>query len=638
MWGGSSAEIVDGRHGNTAVRMKAWWRWMALLAGWWMLVFLLQRALFLAFALRRSPGIGIGDVLLCQWKGSPIDLSMTGYLLLGSWLLSAALLFKELPLLRRTLRAWHVVLLVVASIVTAADIGLFDAWGSKVDRKALGYLAFPEEAAASLSPGWSLLLFGCVVLQVVVLGRLQPRIHRDTRFAEGSLAGRIGSVLLLPILAFLLARGGPQDDPINKSWAWHSHHTAMNLGALNSLWNLLEIAVEPARVDRNPYAVLTAEEAAARDGAGILRAPVAHRSILRTQRPNILLVLLESWTADVIAPISGDSTTTPRFTDLCRSGLLLPNMYATGFRTEQGLCAVLSGFPAQPTTTIMREYGKFERLPSLVRTLDSAGYSSTYWYSGDLEFANTRAYLAAMGFDRLHDEHTVPMRRRTRWGAFDEDLFAFHLRESGASSRPFFHVIMTATSHEPFEAPVRRVFRSEREPFRYRNTVHYTDSCLGAFIDSARRQDWYDSTLIVIVADHGHYLPNYREKHSAARHRVPCLITGGALREELRGARDPVTGCHVDLPVTLLAQLGLAGWRSPWGADLFDAAARHRAFWTFNEGIGMADSMQTVVYDPLGGRVIELRDSARTNDRDRLLQEAQIRLQAIMDRFIGFNQ
>jgi hypothetical protein len=117
---------------------------MALLTGWWLLVFLAQRALFLAFALRRSPGIGVGDVLLCQWKGLPIDLSMTGYLLLGSWMLSATLLFKELPILRRTLQAWHVILLVVASTVTAADIGLFDAWGSKVDRKALGYLEFPE--------------------------------------------------------------------------------------------------------------------------------------------------------------------------------------------------------------------------------------------------------------------------------------------------------------------------------------------------------------------------------------------------------------------------------------------------------------------------------------------------------------
>lgn len=618
--------------------MRAWWRWMALLAGWWMLVFLVQRALFLAFALRHAPGIGAGDVLLCQWKGVPLDLSMTGYLLIGSWLLAGALLFTEVRALRRALVAWHLLLLIVASVVTTADIGLFDAWGSKVDRKALGYLAFPEEAAASISPAWTLLLLGLVVVQVLVLFRVHRAMDHAAPFTPGPLGGRVASLLLLPVLAFLMARGGPQDDPINKSWAWHSPHAALNLGALNSLWNLMELAVEPAHVDVNPYAVVPAEEAAARDAAGRLHAPVAHRSILRTQRPNIVLVLLESWTADVIAPISGDSTTTPRFTDLCRSGLLLPNMYATGFRTEQGLCAVLSGFPAQPTTTIMREYGKFERLPSLVRTLDSAGYTSTYWYSGDLEFANTRAYLAAMGFDHLHDEHTVPMRRRTRWGAFDEDLFAFHLREAGAGDRPFFHVIMTATSHEPFEAPVRRVFTSEREPFRYRNTVHYTDSCLGAFIDSARRQDWYDSTLIVIVADHGHYLPNYREKHSAERHRVPCLITGGALRDELRGTDDPVTGCHVDLPVTLLAQLGLSGWRSPWGADLFDAAASHRAFWTFNEGIGMADSVQTVVYDPLGGRVIELRDSARTNDRDRLLQEAKVRLQVIMDRFIGFNQ
>lgn len=277
--------------------MKAWWRWMALLAGWWMLVFLVQRALFLAFALRHAPGIGAGDVLLCQWKGLPLDLSMTGYLLIGSWLLAGTLLFTEVRALRRALVAWHLLLLIVASVVTTADIGLFDAWGSKVDRKALGYLAFPEEAAASVSPGWSLLLLGLAVVQVLVLFRMHRAMDHAAPFTPGPLGGRVASLLLLPVLAFVVARGGPQDDPINKSWAWHSPQAALNLGALNSLWNLLELAVEPAHVDANPYTVLAAEEAAARDAAGRLHAPVAHRSILRTQRPNILLVLLESWTA-----------------------------------------------------------------------------------------------------------------------------------------------------------------------------------------------------------------------------------------------------------------------------------------------------------------------------------------------------
>jgi phosphoglycerol transferase MdoB-like AlkP superfamily enzyme len=618
--------------------MKAWWRWMAAIAAWWLVVFLSQRALFLAFAARRLDHAGPLDLLQCQWKGLPLDVSMIGYLLLSTWLLSVLLLFRETPVLRRLLLPWHLLLLFLAALVSTADIGLFDAWGAKVDRKALGYLTFPEEAASSIRTGWLLLLIAVALAQVLCGGWLLRRIDHGRSFHQGPLTARIVSALLLPGIGFLLARGGPQDDPINKSWAWHSPHAALNLGALNSLWNLLEITVEPARVEVNPYTVMPAGEAAAQVERMRVRTPQRHRSILRVERPNILLVLLESWTADVIAPTSGDSLTTPRFTQLCGDGLLLPNHYATGFRTEQGLCAILSGFPAQPTTTIMREFGKFDRLPSLVRELDSAGYRSTYWYSGDLDFANTRAYLSSMGFDRLLDERSVPARRRTRWGAFDEELFAFHLREAGADARPFFHVLMTATSHEPFEAPVRRVFQSEREPFRYRNTVHYTDSCLGAFIDSARTRSWWDSTLVVIVADHGHHLPRYRPMYSAARHRVPCLFTGGALRAELRGTRDPVTGCHVDLPVTLLAQLGIRTWTAPWGNDLFDSGAPHRAFWTFNEGIGIADSVQTVVHDPIGDQLMEVADSARNADRDRLRIEAQLRLQVLMDQFIGFNQ
>ncbi len=143
------------------------------------------------------------------------------------------------------------------------------------------------------------------------------------------------------------------------------------------------------------------------------------RSILETERPNVLIVLLESWTADIIEPLGGDSGVAPRFTELANDGLLFTNFYSTGFRTEQGLCALLSAFPSQPKTTIIRNFGKFDRLPSVVKTLGDAGYSSTYWYAGNVEFANTRAYLEAMGFDRVLGENSFPITKRTDWGAYD---------------------------------------------------------------------------------------------------------------------------------------------------------------------------------------------------------------------------
>jgi phosphoglycerol transferase MdoB-like AlkP superfamily enzyme len=445
-------------------------------------------------------------------------------------------------------------------------------------------------------------------------------------------------VVLAPVLFFLAARGGPQDDPINKSWAYYSRHSALNLAALNSVWNALEIAVMPAELNENPYRLMPTDEAERIFQNLHPTSAGKHRSLLKSTKPNVLVVLLESWTADIIEPLGGDSGVAPQFTRLCADGLLFTHFYSTGFRTEQGLCALISAFPAQPKTTIIRNFGKFDRLPSLVRELGNAGYASTYWYAGNAEFANTRAYLEAMGFDRVHDETSFPISRRTRWGAFDEELFAFHLREGSKTTRPFFHVLMTSTSHEPFDAPVDEGFSGGSDPQLYRNTVHYTDRCLGSFLDAARQQDWYANTLIFVVADHGHYLPRYRDQRSAARHHIPFLVTGGALRDDLRGTANDTYACHTDFAALLLAQLNLGAQVFEWSHDPLDPLAPHSAFWTFNEGFGMADSAQTVVFDAAAGQVTEMRDSARTTDQERLLRSGKVQLQVLLDRYIGFNQ
>jgi phosphoglycerol transferase MdoB-like AlkP superfamily enzyme len=168
--------------------------------------------------------------------------------------------------------------------------------------------------------------------------------------------------------------------------------------------------------------------------------------------------------------------------------------------------------------------------------------------------------------------------------------------------------------------------------------VHYTDRCLGAFLDSVKTQPWYANSLIFVVADHGHSLPHNLPQYSAARHRIPFLVTGGALSPQLRGTQNNTYGSQADFPVTLLAQLGLPHSQYPWGRDLFSNAAPHQAFWTFNNGFGIADSTQEVVFDDNGKRVIELRDSSRTADAQRLLHTGKAELQLLLDRYMEFDQ
>lgn len=613
-------------------------RYLTALLLCWLLLFLIQQSCFLFFEPVWTSSLDGAAIRSSYWHALPMDLSAACYFTLPVLLLCLPLLWKEMRWARKAIKVFLIALVITSAFINVCDIALFRAWGTKINHKALSYLIYPEEVfltAAGVRPGQLVVVF---LAQCAVAWFFFSRIDHQRIFRSRPLWLGGTAVALFPLLLLTGMRGGWQEFPIDRSWSYHSVHPVLNLGALNGAWNVIVLLAEPPEIEANPYLYMPKEEAERVFAELHTAGRGARDSILNTPRPNVMLVLLESWTADVVGVLGGDSGVTPGFDRLAKDGLLFTNFYSTGFRTEQGLCAILSAFPSQPKTTIIRQYGKFDRLPSIVNVLDSAGYNSTYWYAGDLAFANQRAYLETIGFDVLHDENSFPIKRRTDWGAFDEELFAFHLRNTNDAKEPFFHTVMTATSHEPFDAPVQEGFPGTDDPQRYRNSVHYTDRTLAAFIDSCRAMPWWNRTLVIIVADHGHYLPHNLGSHSAERHRIPFLITGGALRAELHGTTSSTFGCHVDVAASLFGQLGLSAERFAWSKDLFRNDS-HFAFWTFDDGFGIANAQQTVVWDNVGKRVLQLRDSTAPEALNSdAVHKGKALEQVLLDRYIELSQ
>ncbi|HRH37340.1 MAG TPA: LTA synthase family protein [Flavobacteriales bacterium] len=619
--------------------MLALLRYLIVLLLCWLVIFTMQQASFLFFDPAWTAKLSAAEIRHSFVEAWPMNLAAACYFTLPVALLCLPLLWKVMSWPRTTIKVMLVIFVFASALINVCDIALFRAWGTKINHKALSYLVYPEEAGAAAAGAHPAQLAVVLIAQCALAWFLLSRIDHRHSFAGSRIGLRVAAMILFPGTIFLGMRGGFQDFPIDRSWSYHSVHPVLNLGATNGVWNVINLMAMPPEIASNPYAYMPQEEAdrifqeLQADGVG------SRDTIINTPRPNVLLVMLESWTADVIGVLGGDSGIAPGFDRLSKEGLLFTNFYSTGFRTEQGLCALMSAFPSQPKTTIIRQYGKFDRLPSVVNVLDSAGYNSTYWYAGDATFANTRSYLEAMGFDKVHDENSFPIVKRTDWGAYDEELFAFHLRSTRNAAEPFFHTVMTSTSHEPFDAPVDEGFPGRDDPSLYRNSVHYTDRTLAAFIDSCKHQPWYERTLIVIVADHGHYLPHNRGNHTAERHHIPFLITGGALKAELRGKRNIIFGCHVDFAATLLGQLGLNADRFEWSKDLFRSDDEHFAYWTFDDGFGLAQARQCIVFDNVSKLVMQRCDTtADTAIDNRLLKNGQALEQVLLDRYLQLSQ
>lgn len=404
---------------------------------YWILLFAFLRVVFLVYQYGHIKAIGISEILLSFWYAIPMDISMTSYIMVIPTLIIGILMFLDRKILRIVLSSWFIIIIILIIFISIADLGLFEAWGSRLNHKAFSYLAYPEEAmtATQAAPLWLLgILF---VLQSV------PAVWIFLRIGKLKIPGApIAFKIVLPVvMIFLLLigiRGGVQTYPINKSWLYYSKHPVLNQATINGTWNAFEILVEPAEYEANPYNYFADEEA---QKVFMQLHPVTADTtikIFNQPSPNIILVLLESWSGDIIEAFGDDKNVTPQFSKLCEEGLLFTNLYSTGFRTEQGLAALISGFPSQPRTTIIRKFGKFDHLPSFAHVLDSNNYTSTYYYGGDLNFANTKTYLTVSGFDHIFGEEDLDVKNRTSWGAFDEELFSLYLDEEGIFREPFF--------------------------------------------------------------------------------------------------------------------------------------------------------------------------------------------------------
>ena len=169
------------------------------------------------------------------------------------------------------------------------------------------------------------------------------------------------------------------------------------------------------------------------------------------------------------------------------------------------------------------------------------------------------------------------------------------------------------------------------ETSRFLNSHAYTDRSIGDFIRYARHQPWWDSTLIVILADHGHRLPELdtlQAKRKWETFAIPMLWVGGAL-----AVRDTVVhelGTQVDLPATLLGQLGLDPSAFHWSRNLLAPGEARWAWFSFKDGFGFVTDSGALVWDNTGRRLIA--ESGRTGTSE--VVRGQAFLQRLIDDYV----
>ncbi|WP_345056048.1 LTA synthase family protein [Hymenobacter glaciei] len=545
------------------------------------------------------------------WYGLRLDASAVAYVcLIPFLLLTLGSLWPRLPM-RSLLLGYSVLVGLVLSALIIADLELYRAWGFRLDDTPLQYLNSPQEMAASaggaplglLLAAFLVLAGGGWLLYKGVVGRLAPL---PAWFGRGRAA--LACLLYLALLVVPL-RGGTQQIPINQSDVYFSRTAFANHAALNVPWNLMSAMV--LRSEEHPPQPFMPDSTARRLVATLYPLAVGKpapadstTSILAEARPNVLFIILESFTSKFVGSVGGEQGVTPVLDSLARTGVLFDHMYAAGDRSQKGLVSLLSGYPNQPTTSIIKFPRKTEHLPHLCRSLAAAGYRSHYYYGGELAFANMKSYLQTAGYEHLTERGDFAQGdQNSKWGAHDGVLFDRILGDLRQQPTPFFVTAFTLSSHEPFDVPMKKHFPGTDEVSLFRNSVYYTDQELGRFLRAAQREPWYAHTLLVLVADHGHIQPGNSSNQSPDKFRIPLLLAGGALRPAARGQVVHTIASQTDVAATLLHQLKLPATSYVWSRDLLAPRPNPVAYYCFNNGFGVVSPQGSLVLDNVSREV-----------------------------------
>ncbi len=602
--------------------------------------FISEQIVFLLFRVGTMQGISFSEILQSFVHAITMNVASCCTVLLVPFLLFSFYIFYRHTIFQGIFRTYMRLIIILSAFINACDSALYETWGTRINQKAISYLVYPKEA---LSTVWSLhylFLLVVLIIQCFIFIRLFNKHFSGEISANTSLSKKIAWIVFMPFVLIVGLRGGFQTFPLDKSWAYFSRHAVLNQAAVNSSWNFIHALTDPVALKENPYRYFAVERANEIIRNLNKQDDDSSFTILNTNRPNIVLIMLESVSAEVMEPLGGKKGIAPNFTELSKEGLLFTNFYTPGFRTEQGLAALVSGFPSQPTTTIIRQFGKFDRMPGLPHFLDSIGYSSSYYYGGNLHFAFTGSYLQAMGFDKIIGEDDFAINRRTKWGAYDEELFQFFNKDMKATKEPFFSIIMSSTNHEPFDADVERIVPGRTGDWcdDYINTAHYTDKCLGELMTDMKKQAWYKNTLVAIVADHAHSCPSRFEYNSAPRHRIPFLLLGGALKQEYCGQVNNRIASQIDFPATILGMLGRKHNQFHWSRNIFSNHTPY-AFYSFDEGFGWITEQQQLAYDHKLKKIISVKnESVSADENNKYLEEGKSYLQLLIDEYMQFNE
>lgn len=590
-------------HSSVNLNMKNYLKFVLSLFGFWLLFFLLIRILFVGYQFLFGYKINFEFLIKSLCYGVYMDLSMTAYLI--ALPLFVYFINKWIPF-QKILFIYHSILILILSGITAADITLYREWGFRLDKTAFLYLTAFQEAGSFIS-GFNII--SCILLFFLFVWLGYFLLMKFKFNPTNSYYTYVLNILLFPALIIPM-RGGFSIIPMNPGKVYFSNLPYANHIALNAPWNILYTALQVKKINTN-IQFMSQKQADEIVDSLFQDKNENVLNILKGTRPKVLIFIMESFTAKLINKKYNEKEITPRLNEWIKKGIYFSKAYSTGDRTEIGLASILSGFPAQPQSSIVHFPKKTEKLPSLIRSLKQLDYNSTFYYGGDISFASMSSFIYNSGIDKIIDKSSFsPKTYNAKWGVHDHILFEKVYDDILKDSSQFLKICLSLSSHPPYDIPEDYYWNENQEEVLFLNTVHYTDKHLGIILDKLAALPIWNDLMILVVADHGCRFPGNDLYHVPEKFHIPIWFGGGAITMD-----STITNVisQNDIAPSILHQFGVSNEAFDFSQNIFSLNHKQTAYYAFNNGFGWVDNGGVQVFSNDNKKIILSQDNPKTN-------------------------
>ena len=527
---------------------------------------------------------------------------------------------------------YFVVVLFIVFFSLMAEFPFWEEFGVRFNFIAVDYLIYTYEVVSNINESYPLPII-IITLFVLVAASLfllkKNRAFTNTFSSEIPFLKRLTvSVPILILSACLLVF-------LTNSMAEFSLNSVVNEVAKNGVFSFFR-AYRSNELDYEKfYQTLPEKEAYSILKKNLIQENQAYNSnqidaILRTTqgsdeiRPNIVMVVIESFSGEFISAFGNQDHITPNFDELTNNSIFFTNLYATGTRTVRGMEALTLSVPPTPGNSIVRR-PKNDNLFSIATILKQRNYHPYFIYGGDGYFDNMNSFFGGQGFDIVDRNRGNPLSDNIKthrynipdnevsfenaWGVCDEDLYKQTLKYADRSSeekQPFFQVVMTTSNHRPYTFPAGKI---DLDQGTRNAAVKYTDFALGKFLKEAKTKPWFSNTVFVVVADHcassaGKWEININKHH------IPAIIYN--LKNESENINRLTS--QIDLLPTLLGYLNWGYDTQFYGKDINQTKpGDERAFIANYRTLGfLKNGVFTQVNDRKGAIQFEVSDDGKS--------------------------